>query len=88
LAYPLHHDWTDRSQNFCREVITWKRLSHPNVLELIGVMMDDKEYTMVTPLMKNGTIVDFLRNNLQANPLKLARNVFRFARFLTESGHS
>jgi len=51
-------------------------------------MMNDKEYTMVTPLMKNGTIVDFLRGNLQANPLKLARNVFRFIRLSTESGHS
>jgi len=78
----------DRSQNFYREVITWKRLSHPNVLKLIGAAMGDKEYAMVTPLMTNGTIVDFLRENLRANPLKLARNVFRFARFLTESGNS
>jgi len=78
----------DCSQNFCREVITWKRLSHPNVLELIGATINDKECTMVTPLMTNGTIVDFLRENLQANPLKLARNMFHSVFFLTESVHS
>ena len=51
-------------------------------------MMDDKEYIMVTPLMKNGTIVDFLKKNVEANPLKLASNAFHFVRFLTESSHS
>ena len=35
--------------------------------------MDDEEYTMVMPWMANGTIVGFLRENMQANPLKLAR---------------
>ena len=50
--------------------------------------MDDKEYTMVTPLMKNGTIVDFLRDNLQVNPLKLARNAFRFIHLFTEADRS
>jgi len=73
----------DRSQNFCREVITWKRLSHPNILELIGVTMDDGGYTMVTPLMTNGTIIDFLRENPQANPLKLAHNMLHVVSFFT-----
>ena len=53
------------------------------MLELIGVSMDSKEYKMVTPWMENGTIVDFLRKNPQANPLKLARNVFNFVHLLT-----
>ena len=41
-------------------------------------MMDDKECTMVVPWMENGSIVEFLREDLGANPLKLARSVFRF----------
>ena len=61
----------DRLQDFYREVVTWKRLSHPNILELIGVMADEKKCSMVSPWMENGSIVEFLRGNSQANPLKL-----------------
>jgi len=51
--------------------------------------MDDKEYTTVTPWIENGTIVDFLGENDQANPLKLARTImFRFVHLLIEPGRS
>jgi len=75
-------------QNFCREVATWTCLSHPNILELIGATMDNEEYTMVTPWMANGTVVEFLRENLRANPLKLARTMFHFMHPLIEPGRS
>ena len=78
----------DHLQNFCREVITWKRLSHPNILPLIGVMMDDKEYAMVAPWMDNGNIMEFLRENPQANSLKLARTIFCFIPLSVEFGRS
>ena len=69
--------------------MTWKLLSHPNVLELFGVTMDDTAYTTVTPWMENGTIIDFLRENPQANPLKLARPpVFCLIQLFIELGHS
>jgi len=67
---------------FFREVITWKRMSHPNILELIGVIMDDKEYGMVSPWMDNGNIVEFLREDLQANPLKLLEEATRGLQYL------
>jgi len=51
-------------------------------------MMDGKECTMVAPWMDNGYIIEFLRKDLEANPLKLARTVFHFARLSTESGRS
>ena len=44
--------------------------------------MGDEEYTMVMPWMANGTIIEFLKENLQANPLKLARTVFRFTNLI------
>jgi len=50
--------------------------------------MDGKEYTMVTPWMENGTIINFLRKKPQADPLKLARNTFHFVRLLTQPGRS
>ena len=33
---------------------------------------------MVSPWMRGGTIVEFLRKNIRSNPLKLARGVFIF----------
>ncbi|KAF9654244.1 kinase-like protein [Thelephora ganbajun] len=71
IRYYESDDVQTIKKDFCREVITWKRLSHPNVLELIGVMMNDKEYVMVSPWMENRNIVDYLRKSLQTNPLKL-----------------
>ena len=78
----------DHLQNFCREVITWKRLSHPNILELIGVMVGDEGCAMVSPWMENGNIAEFLRKDSRANPLKLVCTMFHFVRFFIESSHS
>jgi len=50
--------------------------------------MGDGKYAMVAPWMENGNIIEFLRENLQANPLKLARTAFYFVHLLIESGHS
>ena len=52
------------------------------------IIDDEKKYSMVSPWMENGNIVEFLRENLQANPLKLARLMFNFIHHLTNSGHS
>jgi hypothetical protein len=41
--------------------------------------MNEEEYSMVSPWMENGNIIEFLRENLEANPLKLARHMFHFA---------
>ena len=60
----------DRSQSFCREVIAWRCLSHPNILEFLGATLEGG-HSVVSPWMKNGNIIQFLRKNPQANPLKL-----------------
>ena len=65
-------------------------MSHPNILPLIGVMMNDNEYSMVTPWMDNGNIIEFLKDpeNHEANPLKLVRTVFHFTFLFVEFGCS
>ena len=50
--------------------------------------MGDGKYAMVAPWMENGNIIEFLKENLQANPLKLVCTVFYFTYLLTESGYS
>jgi hypothetical protein len=65
-------------------------MSHPNILPLIGVMMNENEYSMVAPWMDNGNVIEFLKDpeNHQANPLKLVCIVFHFIHLFVESGHS
>jgi len=65
-------------RNFCREAVTWKHLSHPNILPFIGVTANNEEYAMISPWMRGRTIVHYLRNNSATNPLKLARTIFHF----------
>jgi hypothetical protein len=56
-------------------VITWKNLSHPNVLPLIGAAMVNEEgrakYEIVSELMENGNINTFIKQNAHANRLEL-----------------
>src|SRR5579872_1392860 len=77
LTHPLKVIEPNILQDFCREVITLKRMSHPNILELVGVMMNDQEWAMVSPWMANGDIMGYLKGHHQANPLKLASIAFR-----------
>jgi Protein tyrosine and serine/threonine kinase len=63
----------DRLQNLLREFITWRQLSHPNVLPFYGVyFLDDTldiRFCLVSPWMENGNIVEFLdrRNRMAPN---------------------
>ena len=58
-------------QWFCKEVLTWKSLRHPNVLPLMGVMMTDNQLVMVSEWMKNGNINQFVKACVDADRLKL-----------------
>jgi hypothetical protein len=51
--------------------MTWKSLSHPNVLSLLGVTMSGKHFAMVSEWMVNGSINEFVRINRGANRFEL-----------------
>jgi len=59
-------------QHFCKEVSMWKNLSHPNVLNLIGVpdTFEDGKFSMVSEWMANGNITEYVRKNA-GNHMKL-----------------
>jgi serine/threonine protein kinase len=50
----------------------WKNLSHPNILNLIGVpdTLEDGRFSMVSEWMANGNIMGYVRDNA-GNHLKL-----------------
>ena len=49
----------------------WKTLRHPNVLPLIGVMMSENQFVMVSEWMMNGNINDFVRTRPDVNRIRL-----------------
>ena len=52
-------------QQFCKEVILWNSLSHPNVLKLKGVVGDMEQYQFATvsEWMMHGNIMEYIRKN-------------------------
>ena len=51
--------------------MTWKSLWHENILPLIGVMMSDTQFAMISDWMVNGNINDFVKAHPDANRLEL-----------------
>ncbi|KAJ3745993.1 hypothetical protein DFH05DRAFT_1394532 [Lentinula detonsa] len=49
---------------FLRETAIWKKLSHPNVLELYGASSasGDPPWFFVSPYMQNGSLAEYLQN--------------------------
>ena len=58
-------------QMFCKEVVTWKSLRHPNVLPLLGVTMNKKHFAMVSEWMVNGDINKFVKAHRDVNRFEL-----------------
>jgi len=56
---------------FCKEVVTWNALRHPNVLPLLGVAMGDSQFAMVSEWMGNGNINEFVKAHRDANRFEL-----------------
>ena len=81
MLYPLTTDCV--SQRFCRKVLEWKTLRHPNVLSLLGVTMSENRLVIVSEWMVKGNINQFVRANPNADRLGLVRfslNALGFAR--------
>ena len=53
-------------------MVLWKHLSHPNVLNLIGVpdTLEDERFSTISEWMANGNIVGYVRSKA-GNHLKL-----------------
>ena len=61
-------------QRFCKEVVTWNALHHPNVLQLLGVTMADSQFAMVSEWMENGNINEFVKAHRDANRFELVKS--------------
>ncbi|KAF9643932.1 kinase-like protein [Thelephora ganbajun] len=60
---------------FCKEVITWRVLRHPNVLPLLGATMANNRFAMMSEWMTNGNINQFVMAHPDANRFELLGGV-------------
>ena len=64
------------SQRFCKEVVGWNALRHPNVLPLLGVTVSENRFVMVSEWMVKGNINEFVRADPNADRLGLVCSSF------------
>ena len=60
-----------RHQVFCKEVVMWKRISHPNIVPFLGVSEALAPLSMVSEWMSNGNVRDFVGKNPDTSRLQL-----------------
>ena len=65
-------------QKFCKEVITWRSLQHPNILPLLGVVMTGNQFAMVSEWMTNGNINQYVTTHPHKNRFELVSNPFKY----------
>ena len=58
-------------KRFCKEVIMWRNLRHPNVLPLVGVTLGNTHFAMVSEWMVNGNINQFVKAHQDVNRFEL-----------------
>lgn len=63
------------TSRFCKEVVAWRTLRHPNILSLLGVTMDNSFFSMATEWMRNGNINEYIKSNPDANRFELLKDV-------------
>ena len=63
-------------QRFCKEIVAWKMLRHPNVMPVIGVTMTENRFVTVSEWMNNGNITEYLEGG-NGNRLELVFILFR-----------
>ncbi|KAF9643108.1 kinase-like protein [Thelephora ganbajun] len=63
-------------KQFCKEVVLWSALSHPNVLKLAGVWgnVEKAQFVTVSEWMTHGNIMEYIKSN-HANRLELVRGL-------------
>ncbi|KAF9646904.1 kinase-like protein [Thelephora ganbajun] len=71
---------------FCREVVTWRALHHPNVLPLLGVTITENQLVTVSERMTRGNIREFTKADINADRLALLRGVTRGLVYMHDQG--
>ncbi|TDL18692.1 kinase-like protein [Rickenella mellea] len=72
-------------RNLCREVLLWRQLNHPHLLEFLGVCKYSSPYTsIVSPWMENGTVLNFVQTRPKVGRIRLLKQVASALSYLHE----
>jgi len=52
-------------------IVGWKYVSHPNVLPFLGVSETLFSFSLISPWLQNGNIIEYIRKHREANRLQL-----------------
>ncbi|KAF9642959.1 kinase-like protein [Thelephora ganbajun] len=75
-------DFDKITRRLCKEAMAWKTLSHPNVLPLLGVTIDNNQFVMVSEWMANGNINEFIKARNDVNRFELLKDVARGLKYM------
>ncbi|KAG9125594.1 hypothetical protein FRC07_006960 [Ceratobasidium sp. 392] len=62
-------------QDTARELYTWSKFNHPNVIKLLGLAMFRNRVAMVSPWMNNGNLMSCIKRNAGADRCQLCSQV-------------
>ena len=57
------------SQIFCQEAVMWNRLTHPNIVPLLGVTIE--HFQLISNWMSGGDLLSYIKKNSDADRLGL-----------------
>ena len=66
-----------RQRSF-QEIVIWRRLSHPNILPVLGISPELFPLCIITEWMIDGNIMDFTSKHPEVNRLRLVRLISIF----------
>ncbi|PCH39366.1 kinase-like protein [Wolfiporia cocos MD-104 SS10] len=72
--------------HFVHEVKIWSELRHPNILPLLGIVTDMSYIHTVSPWMENGSILQYVARNKDANKVYLLSGAAKGLAYLHEQG--
>ncbi|CAE6492025.1 unnamed protein product [Rhizoctonia solani] len=80
-------DAPDKSlKEISRELYTWSKCKHPNVLELIGISQFRGQIALISPWMMKGSLVNFLRNEPNVSRYELCTQLAGAITYLHDVG--
>jgi len=70
----------DFNQRFYREIVAWKYLSHSNVLPLLGASEMLFSFSIISPWLPNGNIIEYIKKTQGVNRLQLVSDPYHLRR--------
>lgn len=67
---------TNTMQHLAKEMNVWSKLEHPNILQLLGYVVEGDYPCLVSHWMDNGTVSRYLQDHPEYDLVKMVRLLF------------